>query len=60
MRPDIADLIRPNIYKVLNDAPNVSLYKDVLGVDKNVFFIAHDQHEDFIADGKTKVSFIFL
>ena len=57
MRTDIADLIRPNIYKELGDAPNVLKYENVLGVDKSMFFIAHTQHEDLVVDGRTKVCF---
>ena len=59
MRPRIADLIRPHIYKTLRDHESVSRYEDVNGVQSNVFFLSHDQLENKIMDSTSKVSFVF-
>lgn len=49
MRPDIANLIRPTIYKDLQDHESVHNYSHLLGVDKNVFFIDHTQLESHVS-----------
>lgn len=46
MRPEISKLICPIIYEKLLDAENVTKYGHVLGVGKDVFFIAHTQPEE--------------
>ena len=56
MRPRIADLIRPHIYKTLRDHDSVNRYEDVDGVQSNVFFLSHDYREDNVMDSKSKVS----
>jgi hypothetical protein len=38
MRPEIADLIRPQVYETLLDHAKVSLYPPVLGASTNLFF----------------------
>lgn len=45
MHPEIANLIRPTIYKDLLDHESVKNYSHLLGVEKNVFFIDHSQPE---------------
>jgi len=46
MRPEIAKLICPHIYKNLINAPNVQEYEEIEGVKHNVFFIDHTVAED--------------
>ena len=55
MRPRIADLLRPHIYKNLRDHASVLMYDDVKGIQKNIFFVTHEQEEEAVADGKSKV-----
>lgn len=45
MRPEIANLIRPTIYKELADHELVTKYPNVMGINKNVFFITHNELE---------------
>ncbi|XP_055679401.1 NFX1-type zinc finger-containing protein 1-like [Lutzomyia longipalpis] len=45
MHPDIADLIRPTIYKGLKDGENVKQYKAIKGVVRNLFCISHKNLE---------------
>lgn len=45
MRPEIANLIRPTIYKELFDHESVLSYPDVKGMANNLFFIDHDYPE---------------
>lgn len=45
MRPEIAELICPAIYPNLTNSPSVTLYPDVKGVAKNVFFFSHTHPE---------------
>uniref|UniRef100_A0A1B0CT64 Uncharacterized protein n=2 Tax=Lutzomyia longipalpis TaxID=7200 RepID=A0A1B0CT64_LUTLO len=45
MHPDIADLIRPTIYKGLKDGENVRQYKAIKGVVRNLFCISHKNLE---------------
>ncbi|CAG0913264.1 unnamed protein product [Notodromas monacha] len=54
MRPEISNLIKQNIYEDLQDHESVTLYDDVLGVDKNVFFVTHHSTEDSNEDLKSK------
>lgn len=51
MRPEIANLIRPTIYKELFDHETVLSYPDVKGMAKNLFFIDHDYPESEVRDG---------
>jgi superfamily I DNA and/or RNA helicase len=41
MRPEIASLVCPTIYRVLENHVSVALYPEVVGVTKNVFFVDH-------------------
>ena len=45
MRPEIAELIVPHIYKELKNDPSVEKYENVLGVLNNLYFINHDKKE---------------
>nr|XP_009860073.1 NFX1-type zinc finger-containing protein 1 isoform X1 [Ciona intestinalis] len=56
MKPSIANLIRPEIYKNLLDHESVLKYEEISGVSKSVFFISHEQKEDTVLDGRTKVN----
>ncbi|XP_077298497.1 NFX1-type zinc finger-containing protein 1-like [Arctopsyche grandis] len=46
MRPEIANLITPSIYPVLENHPSVLDYPSVKGVAKNLFFISHNIPEE--------------
>lgn len=50
MRTEIANLIRPMIYKDLIDNDNVHRYPNVIGVEKNLFFIDHNNLESAVSD----------
>ena len=54
MRPEIASLICPAIYKKLKNAERVKNYKPVKGVNSNLFFINHCYLEDSNRDGDQK------
>ena len=45
MRPNIAKLITPSVYKTLFNHESVLKYENVKGVRKNLFFIDHNNHE---------------
>lgn len=51
MRPEIANLIRPTIYKELFDHESVLTYPDVKGMAKNLFFIDHNYPESEVCGG---------
>lgn len=46
MRPKIADIIRLQTYKSLEDHASVTSFPDVKGVSKNIVFIDHEVQED--------------
>ncbi|TRY97415.1 hypothetical protein DNTS_016604 [Danionella cerebrum] len=54
MRPSIARLLTPHIYKSLENHPSVLEYENVKGVLGNVFFVDHSHFEDKIQDGRTR------
>ncbi|XP_076813144.1 NFX1-type zinc finger-containing protein 1-like isoform X2 [Clavelina lepadiformis] len=56
MRPQIASLLRPHIYQVLEDHESVLHYPQVMGVQKNVFFLSHECRENNVQDGQSKVN----
>ncbi|XP_076068567.1 NFX1-type zinc finger-containing protein 1-like [Oratosquilla oratoria] len=45
MRPTISELLVPSIYPSLQDDPSVHDYPDVMGLEKNVFFVTHQYPE---------------
>lgn len=49
MRTEIANLIRPMIYKDLIDNENVHRYPNVIGMEKNLFFIDHNNLESAVS-----------
>lgn len=44
MRPEISKLVRP-VYEKLFDNENVLEYEDVMGIEKNVYFVSHTEEE---------------
>ncbi|KAM5135150.1 NFX1-type zinc finger-containing protein 1 [Mantella aurantiaca] len=53
MRPDIARLLTPHIYRQLENHPSVLDYENVKGVSSNLFFVKHSYFEQEIKDGKS-------
>uniref|UniRef100_A0A182X8L0 AAA domain-containing protein n=1 Tax=Anopheles quadriannulatus TaxID=34691 RepID=A0A182X8L0_ANOQN len=45
MRPEMADLLRPLIYPVLDDAETVATRPNVAGMMRNMFFLTHNYPE---------------
>uniref|UniRef100_A0A182WLR7 AAA domain-containing protein n=1 Tax=Anopheles minimus TaxID=112268 RepID=A0A182WLR7_9DIPT len=45
MRPEMADLLRPIIYPVLEDANSVAVRPNVSGMMRNLFFLSHSYPE---------------
>lgn len=45
MRPQIAELISPSIYEKLENHISVFTYPAIKGMEKNVFFLNHKNHE---------------
>ncbi|XP_076070494.1 uncharacterized protein LOC143042123 [Mytilus galloprovincialis] len=52
MRPEISELVR-HMYPKLYDNSNVLEYENVRGIRQNLFFINHEHHEQYNADGKS-------
>ncbi|XP_053682990.1 NFX1-type zinc finger-containing protein 1 [Sabethes cyaneus] len=50
MRPEIADLLRPTIYRELTDSEEVRNLPQVRGMRKNLFFLTHNIPEDGARD----------
>jgi hypothetical protein len=44
MRPEISGIIKL-LYNGLEDGPNVLKYQHIRGVDKDLFFVNHNQKE---------------
>ncbi|CAI9556392.1 unnamed protein product [Staurois parvus] len=53
MRPEIARLLTPHIYRELENHPSVLEYENVKGVSSNLFFVKHNYPEQEIKDGKS-------
>ncbi|KAG8446598.1 hypothetical protein GDO86_014154 [Hymenochirus boettgeri] len=53
MRPEIARLLTPHIYKELENHSSVLNYENIKGVPSNLFFVEHDFPEQEIQDGKS-------
>lgn len=47
--PEVANLIRPIIYKELFDDECVKQYPDVIGMAKNLYFIDHNEPESGVS-----------
>lgn len=54
MRPEIANLIRPAIYPVLEDGDSVQERDHVKGIEHNLFFIDHNEEEQVCKDNSKK------
>ncbi|XP_078086557.1 NFX1-type zinc finger-containing protein 1-like [Mustelus asterias] len=46
MRPEISQLLSSTFYSSLKDHRSVSLYEDIKGLAKNIFFVEHQVDED--------------
>ncbi|XP_034642892.1 NFX1-type zinc finger-containing protein 1 [Trachemys scripta elegans] len=53
MRPEIAQLLTPHIYKELENHPSVLRYENIKGILSNLFFVEHDFPEQEIQEGKS-------
>ncbi|XP_019734924.1 NFX1-type zinc finger-containing protein 1 isoform X2 [Hippocampus comes] len=53
MRPEIARLLTPHIYKELENHPSVLNFDNIKGLKTNVFFVAHNQLEKQFKEGKS-------
>ena len=53
MRPEIAQLLVPHIYKDLENHQSVFLYPNIKGIHGNMFFINHTEMEAAIDDSKS-------
>ena len=53
MRPEIAQLLVPHIYKHLKNHTSVSLYPNIKGIAGNMFFINHTEMESEIDDSRS-------
>lgn len=49
MRPEIANLIRPTIYKTLIDDDSVKQFGNITGMFKNLYFINHIEQESGVS-----------
>nr|XP_020660108.1 NFX1-type zinc finger-containing protein 1-like [Pogona vitticeps] len=49
MRPEISQLLVPCFYKELHDHQAVLEYENIKGVEKNVFFVQHEEEESHSA-----------
>lgn len=54
MRPSIADLLRPHIYKNLHDHESVLRRESITGIKKSLFFLSHTRIEESLNDGRSK------
>uniref|UniRef100_A0A3Q4GFY5 Zinc finger, NFX1-type containing 1 n=1 Tax=Neolamprologus brichardi TaxID=32507 RepID=A0A3Q4GFY5_NEOBR len=53
MRPEIARLLTPHIYKELENHPSVLEYENIKGLKTNLYFVDHNELEEEIRDGKS-------
>uniref|UniRef100_A0A3Q0SGU1 Zinc finger NFX1-type containing 1 n=1 Tax=Amphilophus citrinellus TaxID=61819 RepID=A0A3Q0SGU1_AMPCI len=53
MRPEIARLLTPHIYKELENHPSVLDYENIKGLKTNLFFVEHNHLEEEIRDGRS-------
>ena len=56
MLPAISKLIVPHIYKDLQDHESVNAYPSIKGVGSNLFFVDHNQKENAVQEGQSKVN----
>ncbi|XP_038654615.1 NFX1-type zinc finger-containing protein 1-like [Scyliorhinus canicula] len=50
MRPEISQLMVSIFYSNLKDHRSVSLYEDIRGLSKNIFFVDHQVEEDHVTE----------
>ena len=55
MLPAISRLLTPHIYTELVDHESVKKYPMIKGVSSNMFFVSHNQQENSVQDGHSKV-----
>ncbi|XP_061543897.1 NFX1-type zinc finger-containing protein 1 [Phycodurus eques] len=53
MRPEIARLLTPHIYKDLENHPSVLNFENIKGLKTNLFFVEHNQLEKQFKEGKS-------
>ncbi len=53
MRPVISGTLMPHFYKDLKDAPSVSEYPKIQGIETSLYFISHTVHEDKLSEDRT-------
>ncbi|XP_030388737.1 NFX1-type zinc finger-containing protein 1 [Gopherus evgoodei] len=53
MRPEIAQLLTPHIYRELENHPSVLKYENIKGILSNLFFVEHDFPEQETQEGKS-------
>ncbi|XP_077428659.1 NFX1-type zinc finger-containing protein 1 isoform X2 [Vanacampus margaritifer] len=53
MRPEIACLLTPHIYKELENHPSVLNFDNIKGLKTNLFFLAHNQLEKQFKEGRS-------
>ncbi|KAJ8721998.1 hypothetical protein PYW08_004400 [Mythimna loreyi] len=56
MRPEIAALISPHIYPDLANHPSVEGFKNVPGIEKNLYFFTHDYREEAQVESNSKAN----
>ena len=62
MRPEIAELVKPHIYEILNDDDSVKKYPKVKGISCNMFLVCHTKQEkksrDLSNENQHEINFI--
>ena len=53
MRPDLSAIMRRHFYSQLQDHESVKSHGNVMGVEKNIFFLDHDEPEDFMEETRS-------
>lgn len=56
MRPEVAQLIVPSIYPRLENHKSVLKYPNIRGMETNVFFLTHNEHEVADQEGKSHLN----
>ncbi|KAG8194822.1 hypothetical protein JTE90_017261 [Oedothorax gibbosus] len=56
MRPEIAALLVPHIYKDLQNHESVANFENINGISKNVYFVTHDHIESSDSDSRSKAN----
>uniref|UniRef100_T1IT10 RZ-type domain-containing protein n=1 Tax=Strigamia maritima TaxID=126957 RepID=T1IT10_STRMM len=54
MRPEISQILKPHIYKILEDHPSVREYPKVKGITTSLFFLNHENAEESVTDSTTR------